>query len=318
MSGIDGASDSVFVVDEPTPAERPASRRSRRRPKIDSGKKRRFPGLKGFLFSAVKYGSLLAVCFAVILPLVAMFILAFKTHKEFFNTGPLDLPTNWLNFDNFTTAWNAGNMFTGFMNTSIILAVSLTGSILFGTMAAYAIDRFQFRGRKLLVFLFLLAAIVPSITQQVATFQVISFLGLFDTRFSAIALFVGTDIIAIYIFVQFMRTIPVALDEVALLDGASHWFIYRHIALPLMKPAIVTVMIIRGVAIYNEFYIPYLYMPDPSLQVVSTSLKSFNGTFGARYEVIAAGVIITMLPTLVIFLGLQRFIYSGLTRGTTR
>jgi multiple sugar transport system permease protein len=185
-------------------------------------------------------------------------------------------------------------------------------------MAAYAIDRFQFKGRKMLIFLFLLAAVVPSVTQQVATFQVISFLGLFDTRLSAIALFVGTDIIAIYIFVQFMRTIPVALDEVALLDGASHWFIYRNIALPLMKPAIVTVMIIRGVAIYNEFYIPFLYMPDPNLHVVSTSLQSFNGTFGARYEVIAAGVVITMIPTLVIFLGLQRFIYSGLTRGTTR
>jgi raffinose/stachyose/melibiose transport system permease protein len=318
MSGIDGASDSVFVVDEPTPAERPASRRSRRRPKIDTGKKRRFPGLKGFLFSTVKYGSLLVVCFAVILPLIAMLILAFKTHKEFFNTGPLDLPANWLNFDNFATAWNAGHMFTGFINTSIILAISLTGSILFGTMAAYAIDRFQFKGRKMLIFLFLLAAVVPSVTQQVATFQVISFLGLFDTRLSAIALFVGTDIIAIYIFVQFMRTIPVALDEVALLDGASHWFIYRNIALPLMKPAIVTVMIIRGVAIYNEFYIPFLYMPDPNLHVVSTSLQSFNGTFGARYEVIAAGVVITMIPTLVIFLGLQRFIYSGLTRGTTR
>jgi multiple sugar transport system permease protein len=85
-----------------------------------------------------------------------------------------------------------------------------------------------------------------------------------------------------------------------------------------MKPAIVTVIIIKGVAIYNEFYIPYLYMPTPDLKVISTSLFKFNGTYGARWEVIAAGVMITLLPTLVIFLGLQRYIYRGLTRGATR
>jgi len=78
------------------------------------------------------------------------------------------------------------------------------------------------------------------------------------------------------------------------------------------------VMIIKGVAIYNEFYIPYLYMPSSDLKVVSTSLFKFNGTYGAKPEVIAAGVIITMLPTLIIFLALQRFIYRGLIRGTTR
>ena len=321
MSGIDERSDSVFrdEAEAKSQASRPTKRPAEaKRPAGKYHAKRRLPSVKTFLFATLKYGSLLLVCFAVLLPLSATFITAFKTHKEYFNGQPLDMPQNWLNFDNFATAWNSGHMLTGFINTSVILGVSLTGTIIIGTMAAYAIDRFSFRGRRVVVFLFLLAAIVPSVTQQVATFQVISFLGLFDTRQSAIALFVGTDIIAIYIFVQFMRTIPVSLDEVALLDGASHWFIYRKIALPLMKPAIVTVMIIKGVAIYNEFYIPYLYMPDSDLKVVSTSLQSFNGTFGARFEVIAAGVIITLIPSLVIFLGLQRYIYNGLIRGTTR
>jgi multiple sugar transport system permease protein len=280
--------------------------------------KRARPTLKSALFAVLKYGSLLLVSFVIILPITGTLMTAFKTHAEFFNSQPMDPPKDWLNFDNFVTAWNAGNMFTGFINTAVILALSLTGTIIIGTMAAYAIDRFAFRGKKLVVFLFLLAAIVPSVTSQVATFQVVHFMGLYDTRFSAIALFVGTDIIAIYIFVQFMRTIPVALDEVALLDGASHWFIYRHIALPLMTPAIVTVIIIKGVAIYNEFYIPWLYMPDSSLNVVSTSLFSFNGQFGARWEVIAAGVIITLIPSLLVFIGLQRYIYNGLIRGTTR
>jgi raffinose/stachyose/melibiose transport system permease protein len=294
------------------PGRRPASRYP------SHNRKRRPPTVKGALFAALKYGSLIFVSFLVILPLVATFMAAFKTHAEYFNSQPTDMPGNWLNFDNFVTAWTQGDMLTGFINTAFILVVSLTGTIVIGTMAAFAIDRFEFRGRRTIVFLFLLAAIVPSVTAQVATFQVINFFGLFDTRFSAIALFVGTDIIAIYIFVQYMRTIPVSLDEVALLEGASQWFIYRKIAFPLMRPAIATVIIIKGVAIYNEFYIPYLYMPSSDLKVVSTSLFKFNGTYGARWEVIAAGVIITMLPTLIIFLGLQKFIYRGLTRGTTR
>jgi multiple sugar transport system permease protein len=245
-------------------------------------------------------------------------MVAFKTHKEYFTSQPMDPPGNWLNFANFVTAFNVGHMLNGFINTTFILAVSVTGTIIIGTMTAYAIDRFQFRGRSTVVFLFLLAAIVPSVTQNIGTFQVINFLGLFNTRFSAIALFVGTDIISIYIFVQFMRTIPIALDEFARIEGASHWYIYRHIAFPLLRPAIVTVIIIKGVAIYNEFYIPFLYMPNSDLRTVSTSLLQFNGTYGAQWEVVAAGVIITLVPTLIVFLGLQRFIYNGLIRGTSR
>lgn len=308
---------SLVFTDEDD-SRKPHLRQVKSRPGRFGKKRVHRPTAKGAVFAGIKYASLILVCFVIILPLVATFMAAFKTHAEYFNTQPMDMPKNWLNFDNFYTAFTQGDMLTGFINTAFILIVSLFGTIIIGTMAAFAIDRFEFRGKKAVVFLFLLAAIVPSVTSQVATFQVINFFGLFDTRLSAIALFVGTDIIAIYIFVQYMRTIPVSLDEVALLEGASQWYIYRKIALPLMKPAIVTVIIIKGVAIYNEFYIPYLYMPSPDLKVISTSLFKFNGTYGARWEVIAAGVMITMLPTLIIFLGLQRYIYRGLTRGTTR
>ena len=109
----------------------------------------------------------------------------------------------------------------GFVNTTIILVVSLVGTILIGTMAAYAIDRFEFRFKKLVVGLFLLATLVPGVTTQVATFQVVNALDLFNTRWSAIVLFLGTDIIAIYIFMQFMRASRVSLDEAAMLDGAE-------------------------------------------------------------------------------------------------
>lgn len=270
------------------------------------------------LAAVAKYGALITACIFALLPIVTIFMLAFKTSDEYRTTSPLAPPSNWLNFENFVIAFTQGGMVTGFINTAIILVVSVVGTILIGTMAAYAIDRFRFRGRRLVTGLFLLATLVPGVTTQVATFQVINALDLFNTRGSAILLFMGTDIVAIYIFLQFMQSIPVALDEAAMLDGASRFTVYWRIILPLLKPAIATVVIIKGIAIYNEFYIPFLYMPSQDLGVISTSLFRFMGPFGAQWEIIAAGTILVILPTLIAFLFLQRFIYNGLTSGATK
>ena len=150
-----------------------------------------------------------------------------------------------------------------------------------------------------------MATLVPGVTTQVATFQIVNALGLFNTRWSVILLFLGTDIISIYIFIQFLRSISHDIDEAALIDGASYFTIYWRIILPLLKPAIVTVIIIKGVAIYNEFYLPFLYMPKRTLGVISTTLFKFKGPYGSEWEVISAGVMIAIIPTLLIFLVLQ-------------
>ena len=272
----------------------------------------------GFLGTVLKYVSLVAACVAALMPIVTIFMLAFKTNEEYRTTGPLDAPSSWLNFDNFVTAFTQGGMVTGFLNTGFILVVSITGTIFTGTMTAYAIDRFRFRGRPLVTGLFLLATLVPAVTTQVATFQIINGMGLFNTPWAAIVLFTGTDIVAIFIFLQFMASIPISLDEAAMLDGANRFTVYWRIILPLLKPAVATVVIIKGIAVYNEFYIPFLYMPSRDLGVISTSLFRFMGPFGSRWEVIAAGAILVMIPTLVAFLFLQRFIYNGLVSGATK
>lgn len=271
-----------------------------------------------YLTGLLKYGSLVAASLIALLPIVVIAMASLKTTQELLAGGPLTPPTNWLNFDNFAIAFNQGGMLMAFANTTFILVISVVGSILIGSMAAYALSRFEFRFKRVIVFLFLLAALVPAVTAQVATFQIINSLGLFNTRWSAIILFTSTDIVSIYIFMQFMRAIPRTLDEAALMEGASHLTIYRKVVLPLLKPAIATVIIIKGVAIYNEFYIPFLYMPRKELGVVATSLFKFHGPFDTRWEVIAAGVMISIIPTLAVFLLLQRWIYNGFTRGATK
>lgn len=264
----------------------------------------------------LKYGSLIGAVIVVLLPLSVVLFASFKTAEEYATTGPLTPPQNWFNVANFLEAAQKGDMVAGFVNTTIVLVISLAGTILIGTMAAYAADRFAFRGRKLILALFLIATLIPSVTSQVATFQIISGLGLFNTKAALVLLFMGTDIIAIYIFMQFMGSIPISLDEAATIDGANRWTIYWRVILPLLKPAIATVVIIKGIAIYNEFYLPFLYLQSEPL--ISTALFRFKGPFGAQWELIAAATILVIVPTVIAFVFLQRWIYKGLTAGAVK
>jgi multiple sugar transport system permease protein len=267
---------------------------------------------------AGKYLSLLVASAVILIPLVVVLMTSLKTEKEVNNGGPLSTPHNWLNFHNYGVAFTNGKMLLAFGNTVFILLFSITGTVLIGSMTAYAIDRFAFRFKRLVVGLFLVATLVPGVTTQVATFQVVNFFHLFDTRWAPILLYLGTDIVSIYIFLQFIRGIPLALDEAARIDGATSFGIYWKIILPMLKPAIATVVIVKGIAVYNDFYIPFLYMPSENLGVISTSLFRFKGPFGAHWEDISAGAVLVIVPTLLAFLFLQRFIYNGFTRGSTK
>ncbi|MFF7066713.1 carbohydrate ABC transporter permease [Streptomyces pseudovenezuelae] len=268
---------------------------------------------------ALVHLSLVAATVVVLLPLVVVLLTSLKSEKEMANTsGALDLPDDPLNLHNYVAAFQDGGMLSAFTNTAVILLVSVGGTVLIGSMTAYAIDRFTFRFKKLVVALFLTAALVPGVTTQVATFQIVNSFGMFDSLWAPIVLYMGTDIVSIYIFLQFVRSIPISLDESARLDGANAFTIYRKIIFPLLKPATATVVIVKGITVYNDFYIPFLYMPSEDLGVISTSLFRFKGPYAAHWEVISAGAVLVILPTLIVFLSLQRFIYNGFMRGATR
>jgi len=268
--------------------------------------------------STLKYGSLLLGCLIVILPLLFIFFGSFKTDQEFYQTPVLAPPASFGNLQNYSDAFTGGLMVQGFVNTAIILIFSCTGTIIIGTMAAYVLSRFDFKFNIVVTSLFLLAALIPGVSTQVATFQIISALGLFNKIWSNVILNLGTDVISIYIFLQFLNSIPRDLDEAALMDGASFFDVYRRIILPLLTPAIATVLIIKGVAIYNDFYTPFLYMPGKGLGTISTSLFRFIGPYNAHWQVISAGVVITIIPTLIIFLFMQKYIYNGLAQGAVK
>nr|WP_185035531.1 carbohydrate ABC transporter permease [Streptomyces candidus] len=264
------------------------------------------------------YLSLVLATLVVLLPLAVVFLTSLKTSQEVSGGSALSLPGNWLNLSNYVTAFTRGKMLVAFGNTAFILFFAIGGTVLIGSMTAYAVDRFDFRGKRLVMVLFLVATLVPGVTTQVATFQVINGFGLVDTRWAPILLYMGTDIVSVYIFLQFIRSIPTSLDEAARLDGANAFTIYRKIIFPLLKPAIATVVIIKGITTYNDFYIPFLYLHSEELGTISTALFRFKGPFGAHWEAISAGAILVIVPTLIIFLLLQRWIYNGFAQGATK
>lgn len=273
---------------------------------------------KKYLWIFVKYFSVVFFSFIAILPIVSCVITAFKTDTEYQSTNVMTPPESWLNFQNFIDAINKADMVKAFVNSAIVVVVVVFGSVMIGSMLAYVLNRFTFPGNGLIRNLFLFATLLPGIAMQVSTYQLMYQLKFINHLYGYIILMMGTDVISIYIFIQFFENISTSLDESAYMDGASYLTIFFKILFPLLKPAIVTCMILKGVGVYNEYYSAQLYLVDKKIQTVAMSLYTFTGPLGSKYNLICAGVIITLLPALIIFIAFQKQIYSGLTAGAVK
>lgn len=272
-----------------------------------------------YIWGFVEYFSLIFFSFLAVLPIISCVITAFKTNEEYATTNVMTPPASWLNFSNFTEAFSTANMLNAFKNSGIVLVFVLVGSILVGTQLAYVLNRFKFHGNGLIRNLFTFAALLPGIAMQVAVYEIMTQLHFVNTLYGYIIMMMGTDVISIYIFIQYFENLPVSLDESAIVDGAGYFTIYRKILLPLLKPAIVTVCILKGASTYNEYYCAQLYLQDKqTLGTVATSLYTFSGPTGNQYNLICAGVIISFLPALILFIICQKQIYNGIAAGAVK
>ena len=272
-----------------------------------------------FITIFLKYFSLVFFSFVAVLPIISCVITAFKTDREYQQTNVMVLPESWLNFDNFVQAFQKANMGRAFINSTIILVCVLIVSVFVGTQLAYVLNRFKFPGNGLIRNLFLFASLLPGVAMQVAVYEIMYNLHFINSLIGYIIMMCGTDVISIYIYIQFFENIDVSLDESAIVDGASYFTIFYKILLPLLKPAIVTSCILKGVGTYNEYYSANLYLQDKkNLPTVATFLYTFVGPLGSKYNLICAGVIISLLPALIVFITCQKQIYSGLTAGSVK
>lgn len=285
---------------------------------VKTSSRRKHYSVGSILWYIVQYVSLIFFGLCAVVPIISCVITAFKTEEEYRSTNVMTMPENWLNFDNFAKAFETANMGRAFLNSFIVMVCVLLVSVIIGTQLAFVLNRFKFPGNTLIRNLFLFASLLPGVAMQVTVFKIMTTLGFVNHLYGYIIMMCGTDVISIYIYIQFMENIPISLDESAIIDGASYWKIYWKIMLPLLKPAIVTSCILKGVGVYNEYYAAQLYLLDKDLHTIARSLYTFVGPMGSQYNLICAGVIISLLPALIVFILCQKQIYSGIAAGAVK
>lgn len=255
----------------------------------------------------------------VLAPIILTLFAALKTKVDMVKTSPLLLPSiDRITFDNFIKVLTDKYLVIGFKNTGVILVFSIFFNVLFGTITAFIIERFQFRGKKIIVGLFFIGMLIPSFVTEIARFKIINGLHLYNTLGAPIVIYVASDLMQLYIYRQFISTLPVSLDESALLDGCSYFGLFTRIIFPLLAPATATVCIIKAINIINDMYIPYLYMPRNKLRTLTTFLMNYANAQQGSWQNLAAGIIIIMLPTVLIYLFFQKYILAGIAAGAVK
>lgn len=274
--------------------------------------------ISDLIFNIIKYASLILASVVALVPVCVCILTAFKTNEEYKVSSVLDLPKSFTYIENFKIAFEKANMLRCFANTALVLVVVLTVSVFIGSMLAYVLNRFKFPGRGVIENLFTFAALLPGIAMQVTVYQIMYSLGFINHLYGYMVVLMGTDIISIYIFLQFFENLPVSLDESGILDGCSYFGVFFKILFPLLKPAIVTSLVLKGVGVYNEYYASNLYLQTAELKTISTALYTFTGPYGNQYNYICAGVLITIIPILILFLFFQKQVYSGMAAGAVK
>ena len=270
------------------------------------------------IWQFIKYLSLFLWAGIILFPLLILFFGSFMSLSEFSASQGLRLPKSFIYLDNYIAAIREGHLLKSFMITFTIMLISVALSILVGSMVAYVYHRFDFKFKKLLLFAYFLVSAVPMVVTQVGTFNIMTTLNLYNTIWAPILLYIGADVTMVYLYLQNMEQIPIELDQAAMMDGASFFNIYRHVIFPLLIPATTTVSLLKMLSIYNDFYIPYLYMPSSDLPTISTAIFRFVGPYQTNWPLICAFIIISMVPMLVIYLLLQKYIDKGLSQGSVK
>ncbi len=275
--------------------------------------------VKRTLIQILKQIICIGMVIIVILPILLTLFAALKTKTAINTTSPLAFPAlHDITFDNFKKVLTDKYLVVGFRNTALILVVSLFFNVVFGTMTAFILERFEFRGKKFVISLFFLGMLIPSFVTEIARFRIIQSLHLYNTLGAPIVIYIASDLMQLYIYRQFISGLPVALDEAALLDGCSYFGLFWKIVFPLLAPATATVCIIKAIVIINDMYIPYLYMPKNSLRTLTTFLMNYANAQQGSWQTLAAGIIIIMIPTILIYLFFQKYILAGVTAGAVK
>lgn len=258
---------------------------------------------------------LLLVMALMLLPIIMVVSISLKSPEEFLKY-PLALVRS-VRWQNYADAWTQAEMYIYFKNSIIFTFAIVTGVVFFGTIASYPISRRHMRGSNLLYMMFLSGLFLP--TSLVPTILLMRTLHFYNTYHGYIIHAVAGGIpISIFILTGFIKGVPRELDEAAVIDGCGYLRFIVTVIFPLMKSAIVTLGMLTAIGAWNDFISPYLFLTNKSMRPLTAGLYLFFGEYFTNWTVLSAGIIITALPLIILYVFVQKFIISGVMSGAVK
>lgn len=272
--------------------------------------------VKKLIFDIFNHGVFVIATLIVILPLLLVLLSSFKTPEQIALGNHLSFPSTFT-LENYKEVFEKGNVLVGAKNSFLLVIGTVVVNVILSSMVAYSLSRFEFKLKKVYFLFFSLAMLVPGFIAEITRFGIIGKLGLYDTLFAPMIIYISTDILQIYVYKQFIDQIPYSLDESARMDGCSYFTIYWKIIFPLILPATATLIILKSVDILNDMYTPYLYMPSAENVTLTTMLMNYVGRSGS-WAKLSAAIVLVMLPTIVMYLIFKKKILSGIVAGAVK
>lgn len=260
---------------------------------------------------------LLAYAATVVVPLGLMLLNAVKSVRQIF-ASPYGWPDPAV-WSNFSRAWVQAQFAVYLRNSLLISLVTVLCVLLSASMAAYVLARFRFRGNGLLLGLFLVGLMLPIRLAVIPLFLLVRQLGLLNSHLGLILVYTASGMpFAVFLLTTFMRGVPKELEEAAVVEGAGWFSVYWRIILPLVRPALATVAIFNFMATWNDFFFPMIFLKKKALMTVPVGISTFFGEYGNQWDLLFAGLSLTILPVIGVFLLMSRQFIAGLTAGALK
>jgi raffinose/stachyose/melibiose transport system permease protein len=250
-------------------------------------------------------------------PIAVMVLAGFKTTQEIY-ASPFGLPQGF-SMANFTTIWRETRFPVYLANSLVITCASVMLIVVFGTMAAYSLARYRFRGNELVYLFFLAGLMVPLKLAIIPLFIQLTSIGLVDSRLGLVVVYTAMGLpSAVFILTGFLRTLPSELEDSARIDGAGEARIMTSVMLPLARPAMVIAGIHNAVPIWNDFFFPLVFVQSDARKTLPQGLTIFMGEYNTDWGVLFAGLTLAALPITLAYILLSRQFIAGLTHGAVK
>jgi raffinose/stachyose/melibiose transport system permease protein len=262
---------------------------------------------------------LLAVAAAIwISPLILLVITSVRPLADYIGTGPLAWPKQFT-WANFSDAWQIGRFATTYRNSAILLLLKVPIGVLLSAMLAFALAKLRLPFRRTIMFAVFLGLTIPIYITIVPVFIMLRSMGLTNNLLGLVGPYLAFGIpFMVLVLTSFFRQLPDELIEAARIDGAGEWRIFFTLILPLSLPALITVAILDAVATWNEFLFALIVLNSDESKTIPVGLLNFQGQFANNNTGLAAGILIAVVPILLAYVALQRWIVGGLTAGATK